>query len=385
MSRELEDALQTCLNLLQSGADIERCLALFPNLAEELQPLLRIANQIHSAAVTDVPQAAFIKTRSRLLNTAAEMRGEPKAKKVHLPFLGARTQPRQIPILASALAVLLVLILLAGTGLVRASSTSLPGDDLYPIKIGWEGLRINLTFDPQRRDSLEQEFENERYEELEELITENRLVEVDFKGQIISDVMGGWNVSGLTVVMTPDTHVEGFLAAGVNVRVRGVTQANGYILATEMRVLMEGGSNSTQENSGENESDEQNSGNSGTSSPGETESSQPFDQPTSTPSPDSNETGESFEIQGILTSREESIWTVNGKQIFVSSDAEIKGMVVTGAELRVKGAITSAGAWIAYEVEVRSAPTSPDGTSTPSGSGSGGDSSNPTPSPTEDH
>jgi hypothetical protein len=50
MSRRFETVLDECLDRVQAGASIEACLARYPEHAETLRPLLRLA-----AAVRAVP------------------------------------------------------------------------------------------------------------------------------------------------------------------------------------------------------------------------------------------------------------------------------------------------------------------------------------------
>src|ERR1043165_1511355 len=77
-----------------------------------------------------------------------------------------------------------VILFASGNGLVRAASTTLPGDHLYPVKRTWEDVLVAFTFNLQQRDALEVEHENERLQELQELFAEKRSAQVDFAGSV---------------------------------------------------------------------------------------------------------------------------------------------------------------------------------------------------------
>jgi hypothetical protein len=142
MNEKLYEALEVCLNALETGVDVESALRLYPQLADELRPVLEASIQAKSLALPSVPGAAKQRGRARVLGHANEMRK-------------AAIKPRQrwamfaFPRLATSLAIALI-FLLSGTGLVSASSGALPGDSLYPVKRSWEDLRCSSSFLPKR-------------------------------------------------------------------------------------------------------------------------------------------------------------------------------------------------------------------------------------------
>jgi hypothetical protein len=120
---------------------------LYPHLAEELRPVLEASIQARALALPAVPQAAIQRGRARVLQHAAEMRkSSPRPRQRWSLFA--------FPRLAASLAIALV-FLLSGTGLVSASNGALPGDNLYPVKRSWEGLRLFFMSSPEERESLE--------------------------------------------------------------------------------------------------------------------------------------------------------------------------------------------------------------------------------------
>ena len=164
MSEKLYEALEVCLNALETGADLGSVLKRFPDLEDELAPILEASQQARILAIPEVPEKAYQRGRMRVLQHANAMRNPA-------------TKPRQrwamfsFPRLAASLAVAFVLML-SGTGLVRAADTALPGDKLYSVKRTWEDVRLVLSFDPEIRGELEDEFEDERLHEIDELLAE---------------------------------------------------------------------------------------------------------------------------------------------------------------------------------------------------------------------
>ena len=61
----LFDALETCLQALAQGADVESCLVRYPALADELRPILDAAVQAHAAVAVEVPPDAMRRGKAR--------------------------------------------------------------------------------------------------------------------------------------------------------------------------------------------------------------------------------------------------------------------------------------------------------------------------------
>ena len=121
---------------------------------------------------------------------------------------------------------------------MRAASTTLPGDQLYPVKRTWEDMLIAFTFNVQQRDALEVEHENERLQELQELFAEKRSAQVDFAGSVTSQNGTTWIVSGVTVLTSAQTEILGQgMGVGSAVRVKGQTQSNTVVIAERIELL----------------------------------------------------------------------------------------------------------------------------------------------------
>ena len=229
----LYEALEICLQEIEQGADIDTVLFRYPEHAEELRPILEASvNAKRMTAPSPSPEVVR-RNRARVLQHAAQMR---KA--------GARQSSQRIWFaslrrIAVTLAVVAMLFI-SGTNLVRAASTTLPGDNLYPVKRTWEDVLLVFTFDLRQREALEIEHENERLHELRELFAEGRAAEVDFSGVLTSQNGNEWIVSGVQVRISAQTELRDPIVVGSAVRVRGETLGDGAVLAERIRLLSPG-------------------------------------------------------------------------------------------------------------------------------------------------
>ena len=150
----LYEALEVCLQDIEQGADLETVLFRYPELADDLRPMLEASVSARSMAVPAPSAEVVRRNRARVLGRAAQMR-ERKARSSQQFWLASLRR------LAVTFAVLVVLFV-TGTSLVGASSETVPGDSLYPVKRTWEGVRLLFAFNAQIREALELEHENER-------------------------------------------------------------------------------------------------------------------------------------------------------------------------------------------------------------------------------
>src|SRR5574342_1045233 len=70
----LYEALEVCLQDIEQGADIETVLFRYPELVDELRPILEASANAKSMAVSTPAPEVLRRNRARLLQYAAEMR-----------------------------------------------------------------------------------------------------------------------------------------------------------------------------------------------------------------------------------------------------------------------------------------------------------------------
>jgi hypothetical protein len=362
----LYEVLEICLQELEQGRDIETVLFSYPDLADELRPILEVSVNAKKMAVP-APSAEIVqRNRAKVLQHAAQMREANFQAARRIWFTSLRR-------LAVTLTVLVVLFA-SGTGLVRAASTTLPGDNLYPVKRTWEDVLVAFTFNVQQRDALEVEHENERLHELQELFAEGRAAKVDFAGSVTSQNRTDWVVSGVSVVLSDQTEIRDQgrgIVVGSAVRVKGQTQGNNLVLAERIELLAPGAILPEMPDEPEIEqenhegSNQQNEDHSGKGSEGET----PTVEETQAAESESESNIES--LNGTLNSMSNDLWDVNGIPMDVST-AEIKGTPGVGASVKVEGYYDANGVFIVKKIEFENSGSA---TETGSSSNESGDNS----------
>jgi len=231
MNEKLYEALEVCLQAIETGTDIESVLKRYPQMADELRPVLDASVQAHSLAAPSIPEAAMRRGRARVLQHAVGMR--ESARSPHRPIFS-------LPRLAASLALALIFIL-GGTGLVRASNEALPGDNLYPVKRSWEDMRLLLVFSPEGREELEDEFEQKRLHEINKLLAEGRHETITFAGLVAEQNGDQWVVSGIPVQITPDSKLPAEpVTVGASIMVEGRTNPQGFVEVERVEILEPG-------------------------------------------------------------------------------------------------------------------------------------------------
>lgn len=343
----LYDALEICLKEIEQGADVDTVLFRHPDFAEELRPILETSAKAKAMAVPAPSEDVVRRNRAKVLQHASELRERRSAP--------APRRLWSVPLRRALVTFMVVAVLfVSSTGLVRASSATLPGDSLYPVKRTWESLSLFLAFNPERREALEYEHENERLWELSELLASGRSAKVDFAGYVTRQTGTEWRVSGITVFTSSDTRLpDQPVAVGDAVRVRGQTQNGG--VAAERIELLPSGSRLPKVEDDELEIEEKKPEDSiktpevEATKPSRTET--PVPTPTATATPAS--TPVKVTIEGSVTSVQHNLIVVNGIVMDLRFAEEVKGTPVVGALAKAEGYYDVSGVFIVVKIEFR--------------------------------
>jgi Domain of unknown function (DUF5667) len=138
MAERFEDILNECLDKIRQGESVEQCLARYPEQAAELAPLLRVGMASEKASSAVAPRPEF-KARARYEMQSRLHDRERKTEPKKASFIG------WMPRWAAAVASVILILLIAGTGTVAASTSSMPEDTLYPVKLATERVRVGLA------------------------------------------------------------------------------------------------------------------------------------------------------------------------------------------------------------------------------------------------
>ncbi len=178
MNKVLDELVDRCLSEIQSGqSTLEECLARHLEVADQLEPLLKLASHSHRVMAPGSPNPIFVQNaRIRLFNQLSIKNKKVRSRPTR------RTQKRTLvlrPAYALVTFLLVFALFMSGIGVVRASASSLPGDRLYGIKRANEQIQlvISLSVDGDRRLLLE--FVEKRLEEVEALLELERYDDIE--------------------------------------------------------------------------------------------------------------------------------------------------------------------------------------------------------------
>lgn len=330
---ELYEALENCLQDLKNGQTLESALAGYPQLGSELRPLLKVSILARSARPLIVLDSVKRRGRLRLLQHAAEMR-TAKNGSLH----------RRIPGLTRA-AITLGLIgalALTSTGIVSASSGTLPGDQLYPVKRTWEGVRLFFVINPQQRDLLESEYEQERLNEIDDLLGKKQAASISFTGLVTRQVDGQWTVSGIPVSVQAATNPT-TISEGAPVLITGRTNRDGFVEAQQIQLIQPGGPLPPLEPSDDLEQKDNGSPVSPTVTVGTAN-------PSGQGSQNSTPGYKSYQFSGVVQSMEKNVWVINGQSVDTDK-AAMTGNIRVGSTVKFNGYFESDGTFVVTTLE----------------------------------
>ena len=341
------EILEKCLSEIEQGADVDTVLFRYPEFADELRPVLEASVQAKGMAVPAPSSDVVRRNRAKILQHAAEMR-ESKVKSSSRIWSASLRR-------VTVTLVVVVMLFVSGTGLVRAASTTIPGDNLYPVKRTWEDVLLLFTFNSQIKEQLEFEHENERLEELNELFAEGRSAKVDFAGYVTRQTGNEWRVSGVSVVISPQTDLPNEpVTIGDAVRIVGQTQSDGTVLANRVELLPVGAKlPEVKDDESENEQEDHEEQSPQTEEDSNSGSENEAPQIVATDAPEDESDVKEETVEGVLESIDERnmVWKVNGWRMDVSN-AEIIGLPVIGASIKAKGYFGTDGVFVVKKIEI---------------------------------
>jgi hypothetical protein len=340
---DLYNALEICLQGLDEGQKMDSLLARYPNEAHELRPLLEASILARNSGHFVISEAAKYRGRVRLLQRTNELRKLNSASRRRMiPF---------IPRMAIALG-LVGILALTGTGFVYASTGTLPGDQLYPVKRSWEGVRLFFAVNTQERDLLESQYDQERLDEIGGLLGKRKAASIEFTGLVTNQTNDRWQVSGIPVTFTgsPDSPT-GVIEDGAPVMVIGVTSSDGVVKAQKVQVLQPGGPLPPirlSENSESLPDGEQT---------GDNVVPMPFIVATpSSPVPGAQplaQVQKSYQFSGVVQSMLKDVWIINGQSVYTDQADVIAGIKI-GSVVIFDGYFDSGGRFIVTMAKVKS-------------------------------
>ncbi len=245
MNLEFSQIVDECIAQMRAGASLESCLERYPQFAEDLRPVLQTVRNLQALKFPQERSASVQAGRQRLLNAYAKKAAiQPVSESSLSRFiqqifkkLTGRDDLNMKLVARFAIALLLVAGLIVGGGITAtASASALPGDTLYPVKLGLENVNLLFANDPQVRQQLEQQYQAARQKEVQSILKLGRQTTVHFVGVLSAVNPDGWIIGGLPVKLDGGTQIVGAATIGSIIDVIGETKVDGTLLAHTLTV-----------------------------------------------------------------------------------------------------------------------------------------------------
>ena len=162
----MEDILEDCLDLMRRGASLQDCLEVYPDFADELEPLLISSSRAQALLAQPLSGGARSRIRGLVLQ---------QWDKIHAPKRRTWSLPLFAPRWAAVAAALVVAVMVGGSGTVFAAGYSVPGDALYPVKQVREEVQLWLTWSPEAKVEMYTSLVNQRANEIRALAAAGRV------------------------------------------------------------------------------------------------------------------------------------------------------------------------------------------------------------------
>ena len=170
---KIETILTNCIEDIKSGrASLAECLDRYPSRRQELEPLLKVALNIHEPGPLQLDSSYKATAKAQLLRQIRA--AKPKESRSSGSLHGFRLFPQPVWARVAVSAFLVVILLsMATAGTAYASQSSLPGDLLYPVKTSTEDVRLFFASDSSAKADLNIQFAHTRLVEMSKLADKN--------------------------------------------------------------------------------------------------------------------------------------------------------------------------------------------------------------------
>ena len=164
-----EEVLARCIDEVLSGrSTAEDCLLRYPELRDELKPLLAVALSIQPPKAVPSPEFRT-RLRRQLQEVMSPVPSREDRKQANRGWFVSLLSVRAVAVLLLAF-----VVLSSGTISVYAAQSSLPGDALYPVKIGVEKMQVAVAANPEDKAYLHLKLAQRRIDEVATQASLNR-------------------------------------------------------------------------------------------------------------------------------------------------------------------------------------------------------------------
>jgi hypothetical protein len=210
---DLVEMLDRCLESRREGASLADCLALFPEQAGQLAPLLAVAGQFDVLRGAAIPAAVRARAKAQFRRAAAAQAATASTSRNG--WLKGWFSPRSWGLAQGLVALLLMIACLASLGTAAAASG--PGDPAYGMRVIIERVPARLALDPAARAEAELVVSERRLADLRQELARDG--ETD--GRALAALLAG-DESALRAAIRLSGHQRGRIAAAIGMHAQAL-------------------------------------------------------------------------------------------------------------------------------------------------------------------
>ena len=226
--------------LVIAGVSLEEILAEVPEYAAELRPMLYAAMLLADPNPALIPEERKLALKEEYLAQIASL--PPKhptySESITAALHIAKKRLTRKAVLSDLVTISITIVLtlmMAIAILAYTAQDSLPGDPLYGFKQATEQTRLFFTFDQDQRTDLREQFNQQRLDEINQLILLNRAAVVRFFGTLETKGENLWVVEGFPIFLPADGDIDHELQEGDTVEVIGILKSNNVLVANTVK------------------------------------------------------------------------------------------------------------------------------------------------------
>lgn len=170
MARKLQDIFNECCERLLQGETVEDCLKSYPKEAARLEPLLKVASNVHKKATSFQARPEFKEQTRTRLERAFLHTTRLKQARAKVGFGWQRSWVLAVTII--------LVVLVVGAGTVAASTQALPNEPLYPVKLATEQATLTLTFSDITKAELHARLAERRAWEIAQMARQGQDIQI---------------------------------------------------------------------------------------------------------------------------------------------------------------------------------------------------------------
>ena len=180
LNKRFRQTFNECVERLQNGDTIESCLRSYPDLADDLEVLLKTALNVNWRGSMIQPRPEFkAYARSHFIG-ALRYKAEVHQTGRHPAFFGL--QRAWVPAL-----IVVLLFVFSGVGTAAAASNALPDQPLYPVKLATEQIRLAFTFSDEGKAELHTKLSETRSNEIVIMAIQDKPEQITTATKLLSE------------------------------------------------------------------------------------------------------------------------------------------------------------------------------------------------------